>query len=214
MPEDNIQPANENQEAESEVAAPEEAESQAKDRPAPELPSTVAVIAWLGHIASLPEGNPYDDYVILSPQGTGEFGLTGATPEIESEIGTLRDADGHNEYVHLWGMLSCDVEDHNGCQLVVNKMQYGANYAEEDIEGWLGTITSSDFNMGTSSVFELSGEFPMWYSIHASQDESLQGQIESLRDTGAVVRVSGTLMVGIPDVNGTRIEVTNLEVVE
>jgi hypothetical protein len=50
------------------------------------------VIAWLGHIASLPEGSQYDDFVILSPQGTGEFGLTGATQEIEAEIRTLRDA--------------------------------------------------------------------------------------------------------------------------
>jgi hypothetical protein len=52
----------------------------------------------------------------------------------------------------------------------------------------------------------------MWYSIYASQDEGLKAKIENLRDTGAIVRVNGTLMVGIPDVNGTRIEVSSLEV--
>jgi len=220
-PEGEVQPVNEDQEPESEQAALEEAESQTENevvsepvQEAPEPSNTQAVTAWLGHIASLPEGSQFDDFVILSPPGTGEFGLTGATPEIEAEIRTLRDADGPNEYVHLWGMLSCEIEDYNGCQLLVEKMQYGANYSEEDIDGWLGTITNSTFNGGPSHVFELSGEYPMWYSIHASQDESLHAQIESLRDTGAVVKVSGKLLVGIPDVNGTRTEVSELDVIE
>jgi hypothetical protein len=180
----------------------------------PETPTTISVIAWLGHIASLPESSQYDDFVILSPQGTGEFGLTGATPEIEAEIRGLRDATGPSEYIHLWGNLSCNVEDYNGCQLVVDKLQYGATYSEGSADGWIGTIKSSTFNSGLSYVFELSGDYPMWYSIYASQDETLQAQIESLRDTGAVVNLSGKLLVGIPDVNGTRIEVSQLEVIE
>ena len=132
----------ENQEPELELTAFGEAESQSEDEPAPEpaekipeTPTAILVTAWLGHIASLPEGSQYDDFVILSPQGTGEFGLTGATPEIEAEIRTLRDADGPSEFVHLWGVLSCEVEDYNSCQLLVDKLQYGANIAEEDIEG-------------------------------------------------------------------------------
>jgi len=174
----------------------------------------IVVTAWLGHIASLPEGSQYDDFVMLSPEGTGEFGLAGATPEIEAEIIELRDADGPREYAHLWGVLTCGIEDYNNCQLVVDKIQYGANYSEEGVAGWEGTIHSSTFNSGTSYVFQLKGDFPMWYSIYASQDESLKAEIESLRDTGALVRVSGTLLVGIPDVNGTRIEVSSLEVLE
>jgi hypothetical protein len=175
-------------------------------------PAKTTVVAWLGHIASLPEGSQFDDMVVLSPEGTGEFGLTGATPEIESEIHYLRDAEGPNEYVHLWGNLSCGIDDYNNCQLVVERMQYGANYSEEDIADWFGTIKSSTFNDGQSYVFELLNYFPMWYSIHASQNEILQAEIERFLKTGDIVEISGKLMVGVPDVNGSRIEISSIEV--
>ena len=158
--------------------------------------------------------------VVLSPAGAGEFGLTGSTPEIEAEILTLRDAEGPNEFVHFWGTLYCSaegtevVDDYNNCQLVVEKMQYGAKSSEEDVTGWVGTIKGATFNSGNSHVFELAGDFPMWYSIYASQDGEMQTQIESLRDTGAVVQVDAKLMVGVPDVNGTRLEVTRLEILQ
>ena len=175
-------------------------------------PATTTVVAWLGHIASFPEGSQFDDMVMLSPEGTGEFGLTGATPEIEAEIHSLRDAEGPNEYVHFWGTLSCGIDDYNNCQLSVERMQYGANYSEEDIADWFGTIKSSIFNDGQSYVFELLNYFPMWYSIHASQNETLQAQIERFLKNGEIVEVSGKLMVGVPDVNGTRIEISSIEV--
>jgi hypothetical protein len=187
----------------------EETQDQAQaENPAQSIP----VVAWLGSLSSLPENSQFDDFVSLSPPGTGEFGLVGATDELEAEIRSLRDATGSQQYIHFWGNLVCDGSDYNGCQLRVDRMQYGANYSEEEISGWVGRIKSSTFNSGTSYVFELDGEYPMWYSIYSSQNEGLRAEIERLRDTGALVRVSGKLMVGIPDVNGTRIEVSSLEV--
>ena len=172
------------------------------------------IVAWLGHIASMPEGSRFDDMVVLSPDGTGELGLTGATPDIEAEIHSLRDAEDPNEYVHFWGnLLLCSIDDYNNnnCQLVVERMQYGANYSEEDIHDWFGTIKKSTFNGGESYVFELFSQFPMWYGIDASQDESLQTQLEHFLETNETVEISGKLMVGVPDVNGTRIEISSIE---
>ena len=174
-------------------------------------PASTMVVAWLGHIASLPEGSRFDDMLVLAPEGTGELGLIGSTPEIEAEIQSLRDAKGPDEYVHLWGVLSCGVEDYNNCQLSVDRLQYGANFSEEDIHDWFGTIKTSTFNGGQSYVFELLGYYPMWYSINASQNETLKAQIEHFLQTGEVVEVSGKLMVGVPDVNGTRIEISSIE---
>lgn len=190
-----------------ETRAPEDASAGA-------VSTEIPVVAWLGHIASLPVSSQYDDFVLLSPQGTGEFGLTGANEDIEAEIRSLRDAGGPQEYVHLWGSLSCQGQDYNGCQLVVDRLQYGAVNSEEPVHGWVGTIIGSMFNSGNSYVFQLAGEFPMWYSIYASQDESLQAEIESQRDTGSILAVDGRLIVGAPDVNGTRIEVNHLTLIE
>jgi len=219
-PEGGLEPVHEAQE-EAGTPTPGTAEEnvtretqEASDAGAEAVSSEVPVVAWLGHIASLPAGSQYDDFVLLSPQGTGEFGLSGANEEIEAEIRNLRDAGGPQEYVHLWGSLSCQGQDYNGCQLVVERLQYGAVNSEEPVSGWVGTILGSTFNSGNSYVFQLAGEFPMWYSIYASQDESLQAEIESQRDTGSLVAVDGRLLVGVPDVNGTRIEVSHLTLIE
>jgi hypothetical protein len=187
---------------------PEEIPTTWQDGPPP--PETY-VVAWLGHIASLPEGNRFDDKVILAQEGTGEFGLKGATPEIEAEINSLRDSEGPNEHVHLWGTLNCGVEDYNKCQLSVDRLQYGEDIFEQDISDWFGTIKKFVFNNGESYVFEQLGYFPLWYGINASQNESLKVGIEHYAEIGEIVEVSGKLLVGVPDVNGTRIEISSIE---
>lgn len=195
----------------------EETEEQAAAQETQEVvqePAALTAVAWYGHIASMPEGSQYEDVVILHPEGTGEYGLMGSTPEIEAEIRTLRDGEAAQRYVHLWGTFSCGVDDVNGCQLLVDKLGYGAMMEEEDISNWIGTIKGFNFNMGPAFGFVLNGDVPMQYGIYASQDPSLQAEIESLRDTDTLVQVSGKLLVGFPDINSTRIEVSNLQVIQ
>jgi hypothetical protein len=178
--------------------------------PAP--PVEQLVKAWLGHVVGLPSGSQFDDYLALIPEGIGEVGIEGANAEVEAEIMTLRDREGVGEYVHVWGTINCDMLDFNGCQLLVNKLRYGQTlYDPDPVDGWEGTITTSTFNMDLSNVFVLAGDFPMWYSID-STDPAIRDRLESLRDTGIVIRVWGELMAGIPDVNGTRIQATRVEI--
>jgi hypothetical protein len=171
------------------------------------LPTATNVVAWYGHIASLPPGETYDDKVVLSPQGTGEFGIQGLTPELETEIQGLRDAGGAQEYVHLWGVLYCNVSDYNTCRLVVERLAYGDQVSREDgiVQGWVGVIQSRVDQGGSHYVFALSGGVVATYGISGT-DEALQGQIEALSDSGTQVKVWGDLLLGGEDVNRVRIE--------
>lgn len=176
--------------------------------------SSQEVRGWLGYVVGLPQGSQYDDYLVLSPEGTGEIGLAGETPQIEGQIAALRDHDEPGKYAHFWGTLSCNVMDYKGCQLAVSRIRSGASNTDpEPIEAWEGTLISHTFNSGDSSVFVLEGNFPVWFSIH-SNDAAVLSQIESLRDTGTIVRVWGDLMTGIPDANGSRIQANRVENIE
>ncbi len=178
--------------------------------PSPAAPVT----GWLGHVTSLPAGSPYDDYLSLSPAGTGELGLSGANPEMEVEIVALRDKPEPGKYANFWGSLTCGVDDYNGCRLVVERVRYGSTATDpEPVSGWEGTLTSTTFNSGLSYVFILAGDFPVWHSIH-SNDPQILDELETLRDTGAVVQVWGEFMTGVPDVNGTRIQADRVVVVQ
>ncbi|MBN2502513.1 MAG: hypothetical protein JXB38_17155 [Anaerolineales bacterium] len=171
------------------------------------------VAGWLGYVETLPEGSPFDDALVLSPEGTGSLGVAGATTELENEIVGLRDKEEPGKFAHFWGKLNCEIEDYNGCQLLVTKLRYGATATEGDqVAAWQGKLMSHTFNSGLSSVLVLDYRFPMWFSVD-SNDMDIKSQIESLRDSGAVVRLWGELLTGIPDVNGSRIQVNRIEVI-
>jgi hypothetical protein len=176
----------------------------------------VSVTAWLGHIASLPADLEGDQAFILQPEGAGEFELTAANAEVESEIAVVRDGEGPNEFVHVWGTLTCGVEAYNNCLLVAERIRYGTAITDpEAVEGWEGVIFASTQPPGSGGddFFVLTGEYPIEYGIWA-RDENLRADLESLRDTGAVIRVWGELVAGIPDWGGTQIRVDRFERVD
>jgi hypothetical protein len=222
-PEGNSSAAAATQQPEEQISAPIEAGSQPTAAPDLELltketptisphQDSTSATAWLGHVVALPEGGMYDDFIFLSPAGSGEVGIAGATPELEAEIRFLRDAEGSDEYVYFWGQYICGVADYNQCQLLVERIQR-AGYTEDYAESWVGTVSKQNFNDGISTVFQLVGDIPMWYGIQ-SADAEMQTQIEALSDSGTIVQLSGTVMIGVTDVNGLRIDPFSIDVLE
>ncbi len=174
-------------------------------------PGSQEVVGWLGYVVSPAEGG--DDKLVWMPEGTGSVGLTGATPELESQIIALRDADEPGKYAHFWGNLANGVEDFNNSQLVVTRIRVGDTATDpEPITGWEGLISESVFNSSQSHVLTFLGEYPMQFSID-SNAPALKEQISALSGTTSIVRVSGDLITGVPDVNGSRIQVTALETI-
>lgn len=177
-------------------------------------PALQPVIAWLGHIASLEAGSAYDDYFILYPGGGGSFGLIGVSQQVNRKIETLRNT-GPQEYVHLWGVLTCKGEDFGGCQILVDRIRSGTEIVEGiTVDSWEGVIYSGspEPRSGGDDTFILTGPYPVQYGIWA-QDEGLRSQLEALRDTGTPIRIWGTMQVGVPDWAGTQIQVSRFETV-
>ena len=169
------------------------------------------VVGWPGYVIENPPGAQFDDAVVLLPEGAGSVGVAGATPELEAEIVALRDKPAPGREAHLWGTLTCNVPDVNGCQLEVTRLRYGArDTAPEAVEGWTGTLISNPPGAQFDDYLVLSSPLGVGYGIH-SLDAALQDQLESLRDTGTHLRVWGDLRCGVPDAFGSQIEVTRIE---
>lgn len=178
----------------------------------------IQVIAWTGHVASTPTGAQFDDYLILSPQGAGQVGLSGVTPEIEEQIVGLRDREGVGEYATFWGTLICPAVDYGGCQLRVTDVRFGLYQTEpEPVEGWQGTVMCSRFNAAPGDIcgnaFQLGGDFPVWFGLW-SADPQILNDLEIARDTGIPVQIWGIIIAGVPDVNGTQIQLDRIQFLE
>jgi putative hemolysin len=180
------------------------------------------ILAIFGRVVSLEAGLQFDDYLQALPEESAGIGLEGITPEIEAQIVALRDKQPPGAYAHFWGTLLCPAIDFGECQLRVSRLRVdgpGEFYDPDPIEGWTGVIVTgrTEPGSGGDDYFLLDAPITLQYGIVAAIGESgereLEPQIVALRDTGTRVRIWGSLMAGIPDWNGTQIEVTRLEIV-
>jgi putative hemolysin len=86
--------------------------------------------------------------------------------------------------------------------------------AEDEVADWQGVIVGTEQGAEYDDAFERQGPGePLIVGID-SIDPEVRQQIIDLRDTGVVVRVWGTLLSDVPDVNGAQIAVDRIEVVE
>lgn len=174
----------------------------------------IPVIAWAGRFEKLAEGAGPNDYFIMIPEGIGAVGVEGADEELESMIDLH--AASSADYVHVWGTLSCGVEDFNNCRILVERIHAFPEIIEgEVVDGWQGVIYNGPPGprSGGDDYFALVGDFPVQYGVWI-EDEALRMELEALRDTQTVVRIWGDLMVGSPDWNGTQIRVERFEIVD
>ncbi len=177
----------------------------------------VTAVAWYGSVHSTDAGAQYDDYLALWPEGLGQIGLAGATPDVESQIVALRDKEMPGQYAHFWGTLHCDVPDVGNCQLLVERLRPdgpGDFFNPDPVDGWEGTLSSifrEEPGSGGDDVFALTGDWPIEYGI-GSQDDNIQAQLDDLRDSGTPFRIWGQLTAGVPDAGGVNIAVNRIEV--
>lgn len=175
----------------------------------------IQVIGWMGAVYALNPDGQFDDYVLF--QSGGAFGITGADANLEAEIVDLRDKSEPGKYAHFWGTLTCKVPAFNGCELMVTRLRVGATATDpEPIEGLEGRVVSGFFNSGLTESFVLTGPIPARYGLTALDgiDSEISAQLRNLRDTNSIIRVSGQLVTGVPDVNGSQLQVTEFNVVQ
>jgi hypothetical protein len=190
----------------------------------PEATSGVPVVGWMGYVISTPAGAQFDDYVIVLPEGeVGEFGIQGASQDVQELIVALRDHEPPGKYAHFWGTLTCDVIDYGGCQLLVDRLRVdgpGEFFAPDTVEGWQGTIISFSYDEPGAphpdDAFILAGDYPVQYGIDSaisadSGERDLSGVIADLRDGAGVLRIWGQMICGVPDAGGCHIEVYRIE---
>ena len=79
------------------------------------------------------------------------------------------------------------------------------------VERWEGILISNPAEAQFDDTFQLTDGSNTQVGI-ATTDPALEQQLASLRNTGTVISVWGTLLNDVPDVNGVQIQVTRIEI--
>lgn len=82
----------------------------------------------------------------------------------------------------------------------------------EEIADWWGVIRSTPRGAQYDDYFERQDLGQIIYFGIDSMDPAVQAQIKTLRDSGKVIHLYGTLLSNVPDYNGSQILVDHIEV--
>jgi putative hemolysin len=82
----------------------------------------------------------------------------------------------------------------------------------EEIADWRGVIKSTQPGAQYDDYFELWTNGQIIYFGIDSMDPAVQAQIKTLRDSGKIVHLYGTLLSNVPDYNGSQVRVDRIEV--
>jgi putative hemolysin len=81
----------------------------------------------------------------------------------------------------------------------------------EEIADWWGVIKSTDPGAQYDDYFERQDLGQVITFGIDSMDPAVRSQIETLRDSGRIVHLYGTLLSNVPDYNGSQIQVDRIE---
>ncbi len=84
----------------------------------------------------------------------------------------------------------------------------------EEIVDWWGVIKSTPAGAQYDDFFERQDLGGIIYFGIDSMDPAVKAQIETLRDSGKIVHLYGTLFSNVPDYNGSQVQVDRIEVDE
>jgi putative hemolysin len=84
----------------------------------------------------------------------------------------------------------------------------------EEIADWWGVIKSTEPGAQYDDYFERQDVGQIIYFGIDSMDPTVQAQIITLRDSGKIVHLYGTLFSNVPDYNGSQVQVDRIEVEE
>jgi putative hemolysin len=86
--------------------------------------------------------------------------------------------------------------------------------SSEPLADWWGVIESTESGAQYDDYFERQDLGQIIYFGIDSLDPAVQAQIVSLRDSGKIVHLYGTLFSNVPDYNGSQVQVDRIEVEE
>lgn len=174
----------------------------------------VVVDGWRGTLHALPQDASYDDYFrILGGEG-GQYGIEGASSEIEERLAALRDS---GRVLRVWGGLLRDVADYGGALIVVDRLEVLAVPStpvpeSEFVEGWVGVIRPLPPGSAYDDYFDAQQPGGQ-YGIDAVVSQVAK-EIAAYRSAGTLVRIWGMLDYGVRDYGEKRIVVTRIEAVQ
>jgi len=84
--------------------------------------------------------------------------------------------------------------------------------SSEAITDWWGIIKSTPRGAQYDDYFERQDLGQTILFGISSLDPEIQAQIETLRDSGKIAHIYGTLLSNVPDFNGSQIQVDSIEV--
>jgi putative hemolysin len=153
----------------------------------------------------VPQANMANPASVYCEQNGNTLEIQTATDGSQSGVCVFPDGSTCDEWAYFRGECGPAANASGG---------YMPPASSEEIADWRGVIKSTEPGAQYDDYFELWTNGQTIYFGIDSMDPAVKSQIESLRDSGKVVRLYGTLLSNVPDYNGSQVQVVRIEVEE